>query len=96
MLKKQQPKNDKNGQFNKTGKFTLIITIQPMNLNLRSCSKCMFLKLSNRFLHRLFEDKVYLAVLARGINSKKNRYVQEDQNPEEFGIAEKISFQVFH
>ena len=56
----------------------------------------MFLKLSNRFLHRLFEDKVYLAVLARGINSKKNRYVPEDQNPEEFGIAEKISFQVFH
>ena len=56
----------------------------------------MILKLSNRFLHRLFEDKVYLAVLARGINSKKNRYAQEDQNPEEFGIAERISFQVFH
>ena len=49
-----------------------------------------------RLLHRLFEDKVYLAVLARGINSKKNKYAQEDQNPEEFGIAERISFQVFH
>ena len=47
------------------------------------------------FLHRLFEDKVYLAVLARGINSKKNRYGQDEQNPEEFGIAGRISFQVF-
>ena len=48
------------------------------------------------FLHRLFEDKVYLAVLARGINSKKNKYAQEDQHPEEFGIAERISYQVFY
>ena len=28
MLKKQQPKNDKNGQFNKTGKFTVMASIQ--------------------------------------------------------------------
>ena len=29
MRKKQQPKNGKNGQFNKTGNFTVIASIQP-------------------------------------------------------------------
>ena len=92
MLKKQQPKNGKNEQFNKTGKFTVIASIRPIY---SSCSQGI-LTFFNRLLHRLFEDKVYLAVLARGINSKKNKYAQEDQNPEEFGIAERISFQVFY
>ena len=30
MRKKQQPKNGKNGQFNKTGKFTVMASIQPI------------------------------------------------------------------
>ena len=30
MLKKQQPKNGKNEQFNKTGKFTVMASIQPI------------------------------------------------------------------
>ena len=33
---------------------------------------------------RLFEDKVYLAVLAKGINIKKNKWAQEDgRDPQE-------------
>ena len=94
MRKKQQPKNGKNVPSNKTGKFTVIASIQPIYL-LAHVLKACFENLPIAFLHRLFEDKVYLAVLARGINNKKNRYAQEEQTPAEFGIAERISFQVF-
>ena len=33
MRKKQQPKNGKNGQFNKTGNFTVIASIKPNYLD---------------------------------------------------------------
>ena len=32
------------------------------------------------YILRLFEDKVYLAVLAKGVTMRKNRYAQEEGN----------------
>ena len=50
---------------------------------------------------RLFEDKVYLAVLAKGINIKKNKWAQEDgRDPQETEdletkIADKVKINQF-
>ena len=50
---------------------------------------------------RLFEDKVYLAVLAKGINIKKNKWAQEDgRDPQETEdletkIADKVKMNQF-
>merc|ERR1712223_2328571 len=40
---------------------------------------------------RLFEDKVYLAVLAKGINIKKNKYAHEDGRDDGEDIETKIA-----
>ena len=43
---------------------------------------------------RLFEDKVYLAVLAKGINIKKNKYANEDGRDPTEDIETRISDKV--
>ena len=43
---------------------------------------------------RLFEDKVYLAVLSKGINIKRNKYAYEDGRDPEEDIETKISNKV--
>ena len=43
---------------------------------------------------RLFEDKVYLAVLSKGINIKRNKYAYEDGANEGEDIETKISNKV--
>ena len=43
---------------------------------------------------RLFEDKVYLAVLSKGINIKRNKYAYEDGKDPDEDIETKISNKV--
>ena len=53
---------------------------------------CGGTKINLCFNFRLFEDKVYLAVLSKGINIKKNKYAYENGADE--NIETKISMKV--